>query len=277
MVGLAGRGSKQRFVVRRLRDLAVVRERPAPRMEVGAVSCRSADGRRLAAILHVFDEPTVVRGRLVLLGGGRQRILRRARIASGTFIGDTAYLDEGKWGRDLVSVDLRTGAARSIARVPYIPGAWSLSPDRRYLATTAFGRELTDFHVSVVVDLRTGRVHKRLTGGTVLWTARNRLLNDAGHMRLFDARLRVVRRGGSGIAAESGIVRTRGRFYGLFYGNLYAVDPHRARARRMTILPSTTLRRLIAIPGGTELDVRGGTRSVRAVRRMAVRCGRLLL
>ncbi|HEX8206479.1 MAG TPA: hypothetical protein VF587_10515 [Solirubrobacteraceae bacterium] len=279
MLSVTGEGRGQQLVTRRLRDLKVVRRRALPRDEVFSFACRDRGGRRVALVDGVFDEPAPVRARLRLLGEGRPRVLRRGKITSATFIGDTAYLDEGRWGQDLVAVDLRAGEAYPIARVPYIPGAWELSPDGRRLATTAFGRELTNPTVTVVVDLRTGEVRKRVNGGSVLWTARDRLLNDAGDLHVLDARLRTLR-SGDGAEAEWGIVRAGRRIYALDDGELREIDPRTARWRRIATLPSTAFRALTVIPGGAEIRARRGeaalSRAERRIVRAATACRRLL-
>lgn len=279
MVALTGEGRTQQLVTRRLRDLKVVRRRAMPRDEVFAFACRDRAGRRLAVVDGLFDEPAPVRSRLRLLGDGPPRMLRRGRIGSATFIGDAAYLDEGRWGQDLVRVDLRTGTADAIARVPFIPGGWDLSPDGRHLATTAFGRGRAEAEVTVVVDLRTGDVRTRVNGGSVLWAGSDRLINDAGRLHLLDRRLRTLRETGAGVS-EWPIVRTGGRVYGLDHGDLHEIDPRTGRSRRVATLPGDAFRRLVAIPGGAEIRTRVGepalSRAERRTIRAATVCRRFL-
>lgn len=260
---------RRRLVTRRLRDMEVVRARPAPVAEGVRVACRSRDGERVALLLSDADEP-VARGRVVELRRGSTRTLRRARIAGATFAGDTAYLSEGGWGRDLVALDLRTGRARSVARVPKIPGEWRVSPDGRRLATIAFGDELTEPSVTVAVDLRSGAVHTRDGGGSVAWLGPDRLLHNGEGLHLYDGELNPVRRGDAGPDGE--IVRAGDRVYATGGGRLLEVDTETLRTTALAPLPSEEIRELVPVPGGVTIRTDdGGAGSTSAAERRTLR------
>ena len=216
LVELVEMRRRRQAVVRRLPGLEAVRSFRVPRAEGLDVECRDRAGRDIFVLAHSNGEP-VARGRLLRFTGERRRVIHRGTVVEIAVSGHIAYLATGRWGRDIMALDLRTGARRHVATVPRIPGELVVSPDGGALATVAHH----PFGVSHAVVIRPGAepVIRRAplgegAGGSLVWTSRNRLVygGEGSNFRLFDSALRTVGRfrshfgGSTFIAAHEGTV-----------------------------------------------------------------------
>jgi hypothetical protein len=253
LVELVAVRRRREAVVRRLPDLHAVRSFRVPRSEGLDVECRDRAGRDMLVLTHGYGEP-VARGRLLRFTGGRRRLIHRGTVVEMAVRGRQVYLETGRWGREIVALDLRTGARRHVATVPRIPGELVVSPDGRALATVAYN----PFGMSHAVVIRPGakRVVRRVplgegAGGSVAWTGRDRLLyGGEGHdFRLFDGALRTVSRFRSHLGG-SRFMAARGRtVFGVDEDRLLAARTPGLRVRRLAHLPSSEVYALAAVTG----------------------------
>ena len=258
-------GRRREAVVRRLPDLRALRSFRLPSSEGMVVECLDRAGRDVLVLANNYDEP-VARGRLLRFAGARRRLLARGTAVDMAVSGHVAYLETGRWGRVIVSLDLRTGARRTVATVPPIPGELVVSPDGRALATVAY----RPFGMSHAVVIRPGtrRVIRRVplgegAAGTLAWTSPDRLLygGEGYSLRLFDGELRTVGRF-RGHFGGSRFMAARGRtVFGVDDGRLLAARLAGRRVGRLAHLPSTDVYALAAVTGAPPL--RTGARRVR--------------
>jgi hypothetical protein len=248
---------RREAVVRRLPDLREVRRVRVPRTEGLDVECRDRAGHDMLVLTHNYGEP-IARGRLLRLTGERRRTIHRGTAVEMAVNGSFAYLETGRWGRELVALDLRTGARRHVATVPRIPGELVVSPDGRVLATVAYN----PFGMSHAVVIRPGaqpvtRVVPLGEGaaGSLAWTGRDRLVygGDGFYFRLFNGALQTVGRyrthfGGSRFIAARG--RT---VFGVDEDRLLAARLPRLRVRRLAHLPSSEVYALTPVTGAPPL------------------------
>lgn len=257
LVELVAVRRRREAVVRRLPDLHAVRSFRVPGTEGLDVECRDRAGRDLLVLAHDYGEP-VARGRLLRLTGGRRRLIHRGTVVEMAVSGPLVYLETGRWGRDIVALDLRTGARRHVGIVPRIAGELVVSPDRRALATVAYN----PFGMSHAVVIRPGaeRVIRRVplgegAGGSVAWIGRDRLVygGEGHYFRLFDSGLRTVGRFRSHLGG-SRFMAARGRtVFGVDEDRLLAARPPGLRVRRLAHLPSSDVYALAAVTGAQPL------------------------
>jgi len=257
LVELVDLRRRREAVVRRLPDLHAVRRVRVPRTEGLDVECLDPGGRDLLVLTHDYGEP-VARGRLLRFTGRRRRIVHRGTAVEMAVSGRLAYLETGRWGREIVALDLRTGARRHVATVPRIPGELVVSPDGRALATVAYN----PFGMSHAAVIRPGakRVVRQVplgegAEGRLAWTGRDRLVygGDGFHFRLFNGVLRTVGRfrthfGGSRFMAARG-----GTVFGIDEDRLLAARLPGLRVRRLARLPSSDVYALTAVTGAPPL------------------------
>ncbi|HEX2084675.1 MAG TPA: hypothetical protein VHF89_03255 [Solirubrobacteraceae bacterium] len=258
-VELVGHG-RQQLVVRRLRDLAVVRKQVAPwRDNVGAIACRDPEGRRLLVSVASRRE-----ARVLTFADRRSRTLHRGRFHGVELLGRYAILDDRRGASVL---DVRTGRVRRLRGVRPATEQWALSPDGTRAAGIAPGFDRKDGEGGLaVVDLRRPRpaVTRRLRGtflfeGTIVWLSRDRLLLGGGRtrLRLFDDRLRPLRAFRSRPAPVL-LTLAGGRLYGAAGAeHLLVASPPGFAVRDLGPLPASGLTSLEAIPGGAEIRVAG--------------------
>ncbi len=255
-------GRRAWLAVRRLSDLRVLRRLGG---SGGSLHCRDRWARDLLAMTYSEDEP-VARSRLQRLRGGRWRTVHRGTASDAAYTRRVAYLNEGRWGRDLVAVDLRTGRERPLGRVPEFSRAAAVSPDGTALAVAAspppIGDETPRDRVAVVTLGRRPRVRVRTLGvaeesSEAFWLSAGRLLHGGGaaHFRVLDRRLRTVRRYRQGWYVRTQVLRG-GRLFGLRGDRLYVFDPRTDRIRGLPRLPSSDLFVLAPVSRGVRIDVR---------------------
>src|SRR5918997_489760 len=188
--------------------------------------------------------------------GPRRRLVGRGTAVEMAVSGTFAYLETGRWGREIVALDLRTGARRHVATVPRIPGELVVSPDGRALATVAYN----PFGMSHAVVLRPGakRVVRRAplghgAEGSLVWTGRGRLVYGGENFRLFDGALRTLGRFRSHFGGAR-FMAARGRtVFGVDEDRLLAASVPGLRVRRLGRLPSSDVHALAAVRGAPPL------------------------
>ena len=257
LVELVDRRRRREAVVRRLPDLRAVRSFRVPRTEGLDVECRDPGGRDMLVLTHNYGEP-VARGRLLRFTGERRRIVHRGTAVEMAVSGRLAYLETGPWGREIVALDLRTGARKHVATVPRIPGELVVSPDGRALATVAYN----PFGMShaVVVRPRAQRVIRQVAlgegaEGSLEWTGRDRLVygGDGFHFRLFNGALRTVGRFRTHFGSSRFMAVRGGAVFGIDEDRLVAARLPGLRVRRLAHLPSSDVYALTAVTGAPPL------------------------
>lgn len=252
--------SKVDVQVRELRRLRTVRSRglpPGVSAYPTAVGCGDELGRDALVFVTNLDFPE--RARILRAGPGGTTTVWRGSALYASFAGRTAYVSAGPKGRDLVAVDVRSGRARRLARMPAYTGTLAASPDGRLVAGVAYsaplGRSAPPSRL-VLVERRSGRVRSASLGrpnvsGTVAWLGRDRLVflpdGEVTGVRVYDARLRL-RSHFRGWRARGGVVRA-GRAYGLgWQGTLVAARLPRGPARVVRSLPGPVASAIADVP-----------------------------
>jgi hypothetical protein len=205
-----------------------------------------------------YEEP-VAHGRVLRYRGEGRRLIHRGTVAEMAVSGRTVYVATGRWGREIVAVDLATRTRRHIATIPRIPGELVVSPDGRALATVAYN----PFGMSHAVVIRPGArpVVRRFpigdgAGGQLVWTGRDRLLYGAedAYFRLFDGALRTIRSSRRHLSG-SRLMTLRGRtVFGIDDGELLAARLPGLRVRRLNRLPSIDVFSLASVSGAPRLQ-----------------------
>ena len=257
LVELVEMRRRREAVVRRLPGLEAVRSFRVPRAEGLDVECRDRAGRDILVLAHDYGEP-VARGRLLRFTGERRRLIHRGTVVEIAVSGHIAYLATGRWGRDILALDLRTGARRHVGTVPRIPGELVVAPDGRALATVAYH----PFGMSHAVVIRPGaeRVIRRAplgegAQGSLAWTSRNRLVygGEGSNFRLFDGAVRTVRRFRSHFGGSPFVAAHDGTVFGVDGDRLMAASLPGLSVRRLAQLPSSDVHALAAVAGAPPL------------------------
>jgi hypothetical protein len=188
----------------------------------------------------------------------------RGRSRAIELAGDFAFVDLGKRrGMHAVHVSLRQHWR--LRGVRAYTSDWVVSPDRLRAAAISTGsdRPRTGEAAFVVVRLtgaRTVRVREidlRWLDASLLWLSNDRILfgGDSNYLRLYDARLNLLRRYDTQFTPIK-LIAQGDRIYGLGEGIEVAEGPQLA-ARSLGDVPARGLYNLVAIPGGADIDTRG--------------------
>ncbi len=253
MAELARDGSSLRLAVRGTRSLRRLREVGISRLLAGmypsALLCRDAAASEIFVFGTTDGSGTAsARSRIVRLRGRTLRTLHRGSAHGARFGSERAYLSEGPFGRDLVTVDLRTGLERELARLPERTGVLTPSPDGRNLAGIVPTGPASPAQL-VLVELSRRPAALRTTplgislpyaSGDVVWLDRRRLAylpsaSPGGEVRVFDVALRRLGRIPGWEVTRSVVVG------GLAFG----LTGDRLRSARLPGGPATELRRLV--------------------------------
>lgn len=181
--------------LRRVNDFRLMRRVRAPGGTL-RIHCADPAGHALYGYAIQVDSARP-RGRIVILGRrSPARTLYRGTGSDAGFGGSTGYLTARRSRRRLVAVDLISGVARGIARVPSGSTGFALSPDGARLAALAEREDGTD--VGVVVDRRSRSTVTRqlpFSGGSLSWIDPGRLVyaSEGGRSLLLDSTLRRLR------------------------------------------------------------------------------------
>lgn len=107
---------------------------------IGGLHCMSENGRRSVVFATNQREPEA--GSVLLkVTGTDKAVIHRGTGRSVTFGDGVAYLQQGRWGRDLTRVSLRTGKDRAVVQLPgRFSSELALSPNRTKLAGIAYPR-----------------------------------------------------------------------------------------------------------------------------------------
>jgi hypothetical protein len=256
------------LAVRRLRTFRLARERQLSLRShgVGAVNCRDPLGSDVLVFLRRSDG--FARGaRLVKVGPQAETTLWRGRALSAGFSGAYAYISAGTDGSRLIRVDVRSGRAVSLGRIPPYSGSFVPSPNGRRLAGVAYsapiGRNAPASRV-VLVDLepgfrvRSAPLSRPNVTGDVLWLANDRIVivpdSDGDiDVRVYDATLGLLRRWG-GWRARSAVLLGRRAFGIGRQGELIAATAARGPARVVRVLPSPVANEMVALRSSPRVD-----------------------
>ncbi len=245
-------------IVRELR-LPYGRGQAYPRQDPAGLECRDRLGRRLVIFSTNYREPESKSLVLKIRGNVGTR-LHEGTARAATFVSNRVYLQEGRWGRDLVRLSLRTGAVRPVVKLPgKYSGALSASPDGDRLAGIAYpdygnvDSKPTRFYT---VDVSGGpavvRIRALVTGDTfafAAWMTRSRpvvFMSYPGPSRVFDLRLKVVSRFGRWPARAPAMIGRKA--YGTGYdGGLYRVRLPYGEVRKVRNLPSPVTYSVVSV------------------------------
>lgn len=241
-----------KLIVRTLPTLDTARRVVLPGSGVSrVVAMRCLDGRAdsAVALLQGLASGTT---ELVRISRGRGvRVLHRGPAESAVFAADRAYI--GNYRSNLVSVDLRSGRARTLAPVGLTRLA--LAPDGSRLAGSGpMGR------LSIVDGLRTGRitVYSAGPGGSIVGWAdpATLIVRDAG-IAIRNFRGRLVRR----IRAEGSeaIAVGRGRVYVQRRGRLSVIKPRKGPFALLGRVPVSGASSLVAVDAEGAVDRAGAS------------------
>ncbi|HEX2196795.1 MAG TPA: hypothetical protein VHJ76_07700 [Actinomycetota bacterium] len=252
---------RPRLFVRDVDSLERVRgvELPLGRgMFVDSLHCVSRTGRRSFVLATNYGEPEA-RSVLLRIDGRDVDVVHEGSARSATFDGRTTYLQQGRWGRLLTRVSLRTGTERVVVRLPArFSTELALSPDGRRLAGIAFPPyDRMDERPAklYVVEVASQRLWARSLGtgereAHVLWASNRRIAMFVAYpddSRVFDLGLDVRHRFGRWEGRPTVIV---GRVaYGVDHdGRLLAVDLPGGEPEVSRRLPSPVVHDLAVVP-----------------------------
>lgn len=222
------------FEVVRSVDLPVGRGKRFRGLSAGALHCLSEGGARSVVLATNYGEPRA-KSALLSIDGEDVEVIHEGTARGAAFTDRVAYLQEGRWGRRLTRVSLRTGAERFVAQLPpRFSSELALSPDATKLAGIAYppyDRMDEEPSMVYVVDLGDGIVRRRSLGtgerdADVLWLSGRRLAMFVAYpdaSRVFDLRLETRARFGRWDARATAIVGSTA--FGVDYGSrLLEVD-----------------------------------------------------
>jgi hypothetical protein len=240
----------ERVAVRDVRTLSVIREVPLPAGNVAAdVHCRDAAARDVYVFARQPGAPSVIFH--LRAGSVRESYLGSAQ--STVFRGNSVYLNEGVEGREIVRLDLTSGARRLLATAPLGMKSLALSPRGTRLAGV-HPEEGSQRAANRLVVLRLDRPGSgRSVAVTsfpwlqaeLIWLDETRvavfLARWAG--TVFDHRLRRLSRLKRWWAADTEVVS------GVAYGVVLPATPSGQAWLQGARLPNGVTRRLRSFPG----------------------------
>ncbi len=247
------------FEVVREVELPYGRRQRYPRQDPTAFDCRDRLGRRVVIFSTDYREPEA-KSLLLKIAGRTGTILHTGTGRSATFVGRYVYLQEGRWGRDLVRVSLRGGAERPVIKLPArFSSVLVASPDGEKLAgiaSPAWDRmetDATDFYI-VDVSARRATLRTRSLGSGEIygypgWMNARRpvafMSSERG--RVFDLRLRTVSRFGRWNAYQPTIIG-RAAFGTGYDAELLKVRLPDGEVRKVRDLPSPVAYSVVKVP-----------------------------
>ncbi|MDP9067016.1 MAG: hypothetical protein M3N53_01540 [Actinomycetota bacterium] len=248
------------FEVVRQVSLPYGRRQKYPRHDPTALDCRNRLGRRVVIFSTAYGEPEA-KSLVLEIEGRTGTVIHSGTARSATFVGPHLYLQEGRWGRDLVRLSLRTRAERSVIKLPpRFSSALVPSPDGDKLAGIAsppwdrMESEPTVFY-TVDVSRRRATLRTRSLGtgefyGYPGWMGPRRpaaFISSPTRSYVFDLRLRTVSRFGRWEAREPTVIgRTAlGTNYG---GALLKVRLPDGQIRKVRNLPSPVAYSIVEVP-----------------------------
>jgi hypothetical protein len=255
--------------VRRVRTFRLAWERRLSPSSHGveALQCRDSRGTDIFAFLRRSDG--FARGaRLVRVRPSGETTLWRGSALSAGFSGAHAYISAGGDGSRLIRIDVRSGRAAPLGRVPPYSGSFVPSPNGQRLAGVAYsapiGRDAPASRV-VLVDLeprfrvRSAPLSRPNVTGEVLWLASDRVVflpdadGDVDDVRVYDSSLGLWRRWRGWRARGAVLLGQRAFGIGL-QGELVAATAALGPARVVHILPSPAANALVALRSSSRVD-----------------------
>ena len=229
-----------------------------------AISCRDASGGTVFVAVSDYgsggEANGVANGRIVRINGGRLTTLYEGTLQTAVFArsSERAYITGGRFGRDVMVVDLTSGRARRIARIdPDLQGI-SIDPTESRLAfTNVIGSPPHSFRMAVVDMSRSPAIVKSIevkdseAHGTTIWSDDETVLFLPGggrsdRVQVFDHRL--TRKGSFTGWHSADAVVVGGTLYGVGWGKLYAASLPNGPARTLRSFESPLTFALASVP-----------------------------
>jgi hypothetical protein len=250
-------GSRWLVAVRELRSMRVVRSRPVPAgggAGAGAIGCGDRRGERVHVFVTNLDVPE--RARLLRAGPGAVTTVWRGTATAGSFAGRVAYVNRGRRGEDVARIELASGRATRVARVPSWTGALVRSPDGRLLAGVAYSaprRNSAPPSRLVLVDgrrIRTAPLGSANVTGDVVWPTGGSLAffpdGEVDVARIYDRSLRL-RAWIRPWRARGGAVVGRTAWGVTWQGQLMRAELPGGPVRLVRTLPSPAVHALVTV------------------------------
>jgi hypothetical protein len=252
------------LVVRDLDTLEVVsetllpfgRDDKRPSQAPVALYCRSGDGGDIA-VLSAYNgygyEPS--KGMLWRIRGSSPELIRKGDEVLGSFEGDTAYLGDGAFGRDVMAVDLDSGRARKVGEAPGAQlMALSINSAGTRLAGVSFPKTEGKKPAHIwTMRVSTGKVKSAERSpysypADLVWAAdddRIVWVSLYGRSETFTSRLTFVTRFRY-LALDT--VVEGDDLYGVYYGSLIRSTVPGSTAEALRDLPTPTTYALLTVP-----------------------------
>ena len=241
--------------------LRLVRERRLPLAWSGiapsAARCLDPLGRDVAVFAADSNRPEG-RARLLRVGPRHVRVVWRGTALAAGLTARIAFLSAGPRGDRALSVDLASGRARALARVPALTGPLHPSPDGRLLAAVAAPepRLAAEPARLVVVDVararaRTVPLGRHSVGGVAVWLGPGLLgafpYGGETGAGIYDRSLRLARRLPPW-PAPSAVLRGTTVYGADHGGRVLALATRSGRLRTFTRLPGPVATDVAAVP-----------------------------
>ena len=250
------------LAVRDLRTFRIVRERRLAAWQApGALLCRDPLGRDVVLFGYGADG-TAEGARLVRVSGRLVRTLWRGAALHAGLSRSHAFLSAGRRGDRLVRIDLRSGRAAALGRLPPRTGPLVPSPQGARLAAVSFsepsGRGAPPSRAVLVrlappLSVRTAPLGQSNVSGAMIWLDHRRVAffpdGGLGDVRVYDGSLAVLRRWGGWSARAA--VRVGPRAYGVGWPDqVVSAALPAGPARPLSRLPSPVVHVVAGLPAG---------------------------
>ncbi len=198
-----------------------------------AISCSEEHGNEVLVAVSDYqgDRTTVSRGRIIRIRDGSLKTLYSGTLQMASFSrpAEKAYITGGRGGEDVMVVDLSTGRARKIAKIPRGSEGLSVSPEESRLAATMIidPQRARSFRITVVdtstrpAAVRNIVLNARSAYGVTRWANDTTVLfvpgsGESSRVQVFD---HMLRRKGSFAGWESSdSVVVGNTLYGIGWG-----------------------------------------------------------
>lgn len=269
------RGVTERVAVRDVRTLLIIRELALPAgSSVTNVFCRDRQARDVYVLARRGPGPGSA---MLQVRAGVVREIYAGSAQSAAFQRNVAYLNEGDGGREIVRLDLTTGARRLLTKAPLGMNHLAVNPSgTRIAGVHSEGVRVSapppppDRLVLLRLDrgvpaVRSVSLNAPYFSGELAWVDETRLavFSHARVARVFDSRLRGLGRVRGWEAADtiihSGVAYGLGRPSNRFgTASLQTATLPKGAARRVREFPGVPAA-IAAVPGGVSLRTARGT------------------
>ena len=261
------------FDTAKARRLPALRDSEPNFNRLMALSCRDEQGTEVLVAVSDYqgERAAVSRGRIIRIHDGSLRTLYSGTLQMAAFSdsADKAYITGGRGGEDVMIVDLRSGQARRIAKIPRGSEGLSVSPGETRLGATMIPdpAKPTSFRMTVVDMSRSpARVRSILLKeagayGTTVWADDGTIVfvpagGDSDRVQVFDDRL--IRRGSFRGWRTFGAVVVDGTIYGTAWGKVLAAELPNGPTRTVRSFPTRITHTLAFVPEVVVAKVKKG-------------------